>query len=117
MQKLNQAQRHSWATDGFIHLEGVFDAQEVAFYGDQIDRLRHLPGYEPTDLPRGHYGWVEQCADLDPEAFIDRRHLLAYHQAFIDLIDRPGVFDLTDTRRTILYFRDFADRVEGVVGE
>jgi hypothetical protein len=94
LQTLSEAQRIKWATDGYICLEPVFDADEVAFFSNRIDQLRHLPGYEPTDLPRGHYGRVEQCADLDPDAFMDRRDLLTYDQAFIDLIDRPGVFDL-----------------------
>jgi hypothetical protein len=94
LQKLTEEQGIKWATDGYLQLEQVFDPEEVAFFSDQIDNLRQLPGYEPTDLPRGHYGWVEQCADLDPEAFMDRRDLLTYHQAFIDLIDRPGIFDL-----------------------
>ena len=45
-------------------------------------------------LPRGHYGWVEKCVDQDPEAFMDRRDILPYNQAFIDLIDKENVFDL-----------------------
>ena len=45
-------------------------------------------------LPRGHYGWVEKCIDQDPEAFMDRRDILPYNQAFIDLIDKENVFDL-----------------------
>lgn len=94
MQTLTEEQRTKWATDGFIHLEGVFDAEEVEFLGEQVDALRFQPGWEPTDLQRGHYGWVEESANTDPEGFVDRRHLLNYHQCFIDLIDRPEVFDL-----------------------
>jgi len=94
MRTLTDDQRSQWAIDGYLKLEGVFDADEVAFFSAQIDAMRHQPGWEPTNLPRGHYGWVEHCPDLDPEAFMDRRDILPYHQAFIDLMDRPEVFDL-----------------------
>lgn len=92
---LTDLQREQWAVDGYLQLEGVLSPEEVEFFGDQIDRIRLLPGYEPapTELQRGHYAWVDH-ADPDPEAFMDRRDLLAYHQAFIDLIDRPGIFDM-----------------------
>ena len=94
MQTLNARQQQQWAIDGYVKLEGVFDAEEVDFFSRQIDDMRARPGWEPTDLPRGHYGWVERCPDPDPETFMDRRDLLSYHQAFVDLIDRPAVFDL-----------------------
>lgn len=93
MQTLSKEQRRRWEIDGYIQLEGVFDADEVAFYSDEIDKLRAKPGWEPTNLPRGHYGWVEH-ANMDTESFMDRRDLLSYDDAFIDLVDRPGVFDL-----------------------
>lgn len=94
MKTLTHEQRRKWAIDGFLHLEGVFDADEVAFYNDQVDALRGKPGYEPNGVQRGHYGWVEKAINQDPEAFMDRRNLLAYHPAFVDLIDRAPVFDL-----------------------
>ena len=94
MQTLTDAQRSQWERDGYLHLKGVLSTDEVAFFADEIDRFRALPGYEPSDLPRGHYGWLPHSADLDPAGFMDRRDLLAYHDAFIDLIDRPNVFDL-----------------------
>jgi Phytanoyl-CoA dioxygenase (PhyH) len=92
---LTEAQREQWAVDGYLQLEGALSPAEVDFFSDQIDRVRRQPGYEPAPakLPRGHYAWVDH-ADPNPEAFMDRRDLLAYHQAFIDLIDRPRVFDL-----------------------
>ncbi|MEQ9641242.1 MAG: phytanoyl-CoA dioxygenase family protein [Alphaproteobacteria bacterium] len=92
---LNEEQREQWAVDGYLHLEAALSPAEVAFFSDEIDRVRMLPGYEPAPgkLPRGHYDWVEH-ANPDLEAFMDRRDLLPYHQAFIDLIDRPAVFDL-----------------------
>ncbi|MDP6690075.1 MAG: phytanoyl-CoA dioxygenase family protein, partial [Alphaproteobacteria bacterium] len=93
MQTLSKKQRRAWEIDGYIHLEGVFDAEEAAFLCDRVDDLRAQPGWEPTNLPRGHYGWVEH-GNPDTESFMDRRDLLSYHQAFWDLIDRPGVFDL-----------------------
>ena len=94
MQTLTKAQRSQWAADGYLHLKGVLNSDEVAFFSEQIDRFRALPGFEPSDLPRGHYGWLPHAADLDTEGFMDRRHLLDYHDAFVELIDRPNVFDL-----------------------
>lgn len=93
MQTLSESQRSQWAVDGYLHLEGVLSPAEVSFFSDELDRIRALPGYEPSDLPRGHYGWLPHAADRDTEGFMDRRDLLAYHDAFIALIDRPGVFD------------------------
>jgi hypothetical protein len=92
---LSDLQREQWAVDGYLHLEGVLNSDEVGFFADQVDRIRTLPGYEPSrdQMPLGHYAWVDH-ADPDPEAFMDRRDLLPYHQAFIDLVDRPGLFDL-----------------------
>lgn len=94
MQQLTHEQRRQWASDGFLHLKGVFSPQQVARYSDELDRIRALPGYEPSDLPRGHYGWLPHAADLSNEGFMDRRHLLEYGEAFIDLIDDSPVFDL-----------------------
>jgi hypothetical protein len=95
MRSLTDLQREQWAVDGYLHLVGVLSPAEVAFFSDQIDRMRERPGYEPAlgELPRGHYKWVEH-GNPDPASFMDRRDLLSYHQAFIDLIDRPDVFDL-----------------------
>ena len=93
MLTMTKEQSRAWDVDGYFIVEGAFDADEVAFYGAEIDNLRAKPGWEPTNLPRGHYGWVEN-GDPDPDSFMDRRDLLSYHDCFIDLIDRPGVFDL-----------------------
>ncbi|MBX9944090.1 MAG: hypothetical protein K2Y40_08430, partial [Reyranella sp.] len=92
---LTDAQREQWAVDGYLQLEGALSPAEVDFFSDQLDRVRRQPGYEPASgrLPRGHYGWADG-ADPNPDGFMDRRDLLTYHQAFIDLIDRPRVFDL-----------------------
>jgi len=94
MQTLTDLQRTQWSTDGYLHLKGVLSPDEVKFFGEELDRIRTLPGYEPSDLPRGHYGLLPHADDLHNEGFMDRRHLLDYDQAFIDLIDRPGLFDL-----------------------
>jgi len=96
MKKLSEDQKRQWAIDGYLHLPGVLDPDEVAFFSDEIDAMRARPGWEPRleELPRGHYGWVEACPNQDTEAFMDRRDLLSYHQAFIDLIDRAPAFDL-----------------------
>ena len=96
MQQLTEEQRNQWAVDGYLCIEGALKSDEVEFFSSEIDRFRKLPGWEPLSgmLPRGHYGWVEKCADQDPEAFMDRRDILPYNQAFIDLIDKENVFDL-----------------------
>ena len=67
---------------------------EVQFFGRELDRVRLVPGWEPSDVAVGHYGWVDHSRSTDPEGFMDRRDLLAYDDAFIELIDRPEVFDL-----------------------
>ena len=92
---LTDLQREQWAVSGYLQLEGALSPDEVRFFSDETDRIRNLPGYEPLHgkMPLGHYAWVEH-ANPDPGAFMDRRDLLPYHQAFIDLIDRPGIFDL-----------------------
>ena len=96
MQRLTEEQRTQWAVDGYLCIEGALKPDEVELFSSEIDRFRKLPGWEPLSgmLPRGHYGWVEKCADQDPEAFMDRRDILPYNQAFIDLIDKENVFDL-----------------------
>lgn len=94
MQTLTDTQRTQWGTDGYLHLHGVLSPQEVEFFSEQLDRVRAQPGYEPSELPRGHYGWLPHAADLATDGFMDRRDLLGYDQSFIDLIDRSNVFDL-----------------------
>ena len=94
MQKLNAEQRKMWAADGYLHLEEVLDEDEVRFFSGELDRIRLEPGWEPAQIAVGHYGWLEHAAETDPEGFMDRRDLLPYAQAFIDLVDRPDVFDL-----------------------
>ena len=48
MQKLSKEQRRSWESSGYLHLEKVFDPEEVTFFCEQIDQLRARPGWEPT---------------------------------------------------------------------
>ena len=96
MQILTEKQRAKWAIDGYLQLEQALSPNEVAFFSEQLDQIRKQPGWEPVpaELPRGHYAWVPHSVNQDPESFMDRRDLLTYHKAFVDLIDRPGVFDL-----------------------
>lgn len=95
MRQLTLAQREQWAIDGFLHLEGVLSPDEVAALSEEMDRVRMLPGWEPSpDGPLGHYRWLDHAVDTDNEGFMDRRDLLIYGGCFIDLIDRPNVFDL-----------------------
>ncbi len=107
MHTLTTEERRKWQTDGYLHLEGVLDDDQVKFFSAQIDRIRAMPGWEPDrngvatpyerlkskKMPIGHYAWLDHAADLDPGGFMDRRDLLTYHQAFIDLIDASPVFD------------------------
>lgn len=96
MQRLTEEQRKLWAVDGYVRIEGALSPDQVEFFSAQVDAMRERPGWEPKsgELPRGHYGWVERSANQDPEGFMDRRDILPYHQAFIDLIDQSPVFDL-----------------------
>ncbi len=96
MQTLTDEQRRQWAVDGYLHLKQVFNPDEVILYSRLIDEMRHQPGWEPrADMPRGHYGWVDRNPSADdPDGFMDRRDILSYGQPFLDLIDRPNVFDL-----------------------
>ena len=97
MQTLTDAQRERWNTDGFLHLEGVLSPEQVQFFSCEMDRIRGVPGYEPDpdpELPMGHYSWQDHAPDPTVGGFMDRRELLTYHQAFIDLVDAPSVFDL-----------------------
>ncbi|MEM7539371.1 MAG: phytanoyl-CoA dioxygenase family protein [Chloroflexota bacterium] len=96
MQKLTDAQKQQFHADGYLHLEQVFNAEEVAYYSSEIDRIRSIPGYEPDknpDVPRGHYIWMDHTPDLDPEGFMDRRELLTYGDSFLGLVDKVPVFD------------------------
>jgi len=91
---LTEAQREQWAVDGYLQIEGALSKPEVAFFTDLLDNtVRTQPGYEPAPaIQRGHYEW--KLPDQNKDAFMDRRDLLPYHPAFIDLIDRPAIFDL-----------------------
>ena len=96
MKTLTEEQRIKWVTDGYIQIEGALNPEEVEFFCDKLDEVRSLPGFEPRpdEFQRGHYKWLEHADDLNPEGFMDRRDLLTYDEAFINLIDQAGVFDL-----------------------
>ncbi|MCA8928620.1 MAG: phytanoyl-CoA dioxygenase family protein [Alphaproteobacteria bacterium] len=96
MQTLTDRQWQDWRTAGYFKVDGALSPAQVDRFSARLDEVRLRPGYEPLSgkLPRGHYGWVEHCADTRPEGFMDRRDLLSYGQEFIDLIDHAPVFDL-----------------------
>ncbi|MGI9597991.1 MAG: phytanoyl-CoA dioxygenase family protein [Acidimicrobiales bacterium] len=94
MNQLTDEQRKRWAEDGFVIVEGALGSDEVEFFSQELDRVRLEPGWEPSSVALGHYGRLDHAASTDPEGFMDRRDLLGYGQPFIDLIDRPGIFDL-----------------------
>jgi hypothetical protein len=96
LHELTPEQRRFWDTDGYLHLPQVLDADTVAFFSAEIDRIRALPGWEPDrnpELPIGHYAFMDHAPDLDLDGPMDRRQLLEYGQAFIDLMDRSPIFD------------------------
>lgn len=96
MLQLSETQQKLWDTDGFLHLEQVFDPDEVNFFIAEMDRIRQIPGFElnpDPQLPMGHYPWLDHSKDLDPNGFMDRRDILPFNQVFTDLIDRAPVFD------------------------
>ena len=97
MQTLTQEQRDQWETEGYLILRGALSKDEVAFFNEELDRVRAVPGYEPIrgdNMPIGHYGWLPHAASLDSGGFMDRRDLLPYGKHFVELVDRPNVFDL-----------------------
>ena len=97
MLKMNDEQHRQWAVDGYLHIEGALNADEVAHFNQQIDRVRLLPGWEPGKLEnatRGHYAWLDHAKETDSEGFMDRRDLLPYGKSFINLIDKSPIFDL-----------------------
>jgi hypothetical protein len=94
VESLTSEQREQWSTDGYLHLHGVLAPDEVEFFSQELDRVRLLPGYEPGKAQLGHYEWMDTSKSIDPDGFMDRRDLLNYGQHFLDLIDRPGLFDL-----------------------
>lgn len=58
MLQLSETQQKLWDTDGFLHLEQVFDPDEVNFFIAEMDRIRQIPGFElnpDPELPMGHY--------------------------------------------------------------
>ena len=96
MDHLDPDLRRQFQTDGYLHLPGVLNADEVAFFSGELDRIRGLPGYEPDNdpgLPIGHYSWLPHARSLDTSGFMDRRELLPYHPGFIALMDRAPIFD------------------------
>ncbi|MEC9239491.1 MAG: hypothetical protein VX486_02585, partial [Pseudomonadota bacterium] len=91
MEKLTEQQRASWHVDGYLKLEQILSNDEVTFFSNELDRIRQEPGWEPVrdpTMPIGHYGWLPHADDLDPDGFMDRRDLLPYGSAFVDLLDR-----------------------------
>ena len=95
MTRLTEQQRSQWAIDGYLHLKKVLSPDEIELFVREVDRMRQQPGWEPSpDGPLGHYSWLDHSRNVDPTGFMDRRDLLPYHSAFIDLMDRPEVFDL-----------------------
>jgi len=92
--RLTSEQRRHWDEQGYLVIEGALTPDEVAFHNDEIERVRLLPGWEPSDVALGHYGQLDHAANTAVGGFMDRRDLLNYGQHFVDLIDRPNIFDL-----------------------
>ena len=58
MQTLTEEQRRQWDADGYLVIEGALSDDEVAFFNDELDRIRLLPGWEPGGDAIGHYAWL-----------------------------------------------------------
>ena len=96
MLRLGDQQRRNFEADGYLHLEGVLNPDEVSLFVSEMERMRRIPGFEASsdpELPIGHYQWQDHSKDQDVDGELDRHDLLPYHQAFIDLLDRAPVFD------------------------
>ncbi len=96
MEKLDPVLKRQFHTDGYLHLKGLLDSDEVTLLRSEVDRIRSLPGYEPDNEPQfpiGHYSMLDHAKNLDVDGFMDRRELLGYGPKFIDLIDRAPGFD------------------------
>jgi hypothetical protein len=96
MHQLSQTQLDQWNTDGYLHLKSILSKDQITHFLSQMDRIRILPGYEPDNnpnVPMGHYKWLESAKDVDPNGFMDRRDLLIYDSAFVDLMDQSPLFD------------------------
>jgi len=95
VERLNPTQQAQWKIDGYFRVEQALSPEQVEFFNAELDRIRQLPGWEPNpDGPLGHYAWLDHAVDRDPEGFMDRRVLLHYDQAFLDLMDAAPVYDL-----------------------
>lgn len=97
MQKLTSEQRDQWETEGYLVIREALNKDEVEFLSAEIDRIRGIPGYEPIrgdNMPIGHYGWLPHATSLEDNDFMDRRDLTPYGKHFVELIDRPNIFDL-----------------------
>jgi hypothetical protein len=96
MYQLTSEEREHWEIEGYLHLKNVLDANQISVLTNEMDRMRGLPGFEPDnnpELPIGHYAWLDHAKDSDPNGFMDRRDLLPFHPAFVDLIDASPVFE------------------------
>jgi len=128
MQQLTRAQREQWAIDGYIRVERALSPGQVAFFDAELDRIRQLPGWEPSpDGPLGHYAWLDHAVDRDPEGF-----LYNYCQLFLRTYDpepTPEVLErCTPRQRRLLgdlgydfrpgsYFYAPQDQVDVIAGE
>ena len=73
--QLSDEQRRTFETDGYLHLEGVLSRDEVSFFVSEMERIRQIPGFEPSsdpELPIGHYQWQDHSRDQDVNGFMDR---------------------------------------------
>ncbi|MCY4142372.1 MAG: phytanoyl-CoA dioxygenase family protein [Gammaproteobacteria bacterium] len=97
MNKLTSEQRDHWEKNGYLVIRNALSPNEVALFNSEIDRLRRVPGFEPVreqNLPIGHYGWLPHADAMNIDGWMDRRDLLPYGKHFVDLMDRPNIFDL-----------------------
>ena len=82
MLKLSDEQRRIFETDGYLHLEGALNPDEVSFFISDMERIRQIPGFEPSpdpELPIGHYQWQDHSKVQEVNGFMDRHNLHRLH--------------------------------------
>lgn len=97
MQTLVKEQRDHWESEGYLLLKQVLGPKEVALFSSEIDRLRCIAEFEPVrdkNLSIEHDGWLAHANNLDDGTWMDRRGLFPFGKRFVNLMDRPYVFDL-----------------------
>ena len=76
---LTDKQKQQWKEDGFLVMKGILSSEEVENLTTVVDQMyeEHL-----------------QQPDVKPDAGLDRRNVMEYHDIFVDLMDHPATFPI-----------------------